>query len=56
VSAATAYDVAVEGGTLVSADAGEQLTGWPVVQDFELQKEPGFGNFVHRTGTIRAAG
>ena len=43
--------------------AGEQLTGWPVitmlrgeivVRGFELQKEPGFGNFVHRSGTLRA--
>ena len=40
--------------------AGEELTGWPVLtmirghvvaQGFELKVDPGFGNFVHRTGT-----
>ena len=45
--------------------AGEELTGWPVltmlrgeviVRDFEWQTKPGFGNFVHRNGTRRAAG
>ena len=41
---------------------GVELTGWPVltmlrgeviVRDFELQVKPGFGKFVHRTGTKR---
>lgn len=44
--------------------ADQELTGWPVttmlrgqvvVHDFELQVEPGFGNFVHRSGTRRSA-
>ena len=44
--------------------AGQELTGWPVltmlrgqvvVRDFELQVEPGYGNFLHRSGTPRSA-
>jgi dihydropyrimidinase len=44
---------------------GVELTGWPVLtmlrgrvvaRDFELQVEPGFGEFVHRAATRRAAG
>ena len=43
--------------------AGEEFTGWPVLtmlrgeviaRDFELQVDPGFGDFVHRTGTKRS--
>ena len=43
---------------------GAELTGWPVltmlrgeviVRDFELQVGPGFGSFVHRTGTKKVA-
>ena len=44
--------------------AGAELTGWPlltmlrgqvVAQDFDVRVDPGFGNFVHRTGVRRAA-